>query len=329
MARRLIVDELVSSVRNQLAEQNIESVTDEYILDALNRAQDTAANIFARHYDTPLLTYTTVTTHSAQQEYDIPEEALEQRLEMVEVSINGVYYPVTRIDKRDATLFESQSAISIPYYYVVIGDKYRLIPRSSGVYPLRIWYIKDPEPFVKSQGMVTSVNLANNYLVVDEPGAELTTESDQLNSYINVVDGQSGRIKGTFQVQSIDNGRVKIRTSPIRSSVLNKPVLNALPLDSDGISSLIQPDDYVCLVHGSCVPFVKKPLSNYVIQYAVAEIRRALGGPAELEEAVKRQMQEEVERSWVGRESQLRVTAKSGIWGRPGIRRRVLINSKG
>ena len=243
--------------------------------------------------------------------------------------INGVYYPVTRLDKQDATLFESQSAISIPYYYVIVGDKYRLIPRSSGVYPLRVWYMRDPEPFVKQQGMITSVNLANNYFIVDEPGAELTTESDQLNSYVNVVDGQSGRIKGTFQVQSIENGRLRIRTSPIRTSVLNKTVLTSLPLDSDGVTSLIQPDDYVCLIHGSCVPFIKKPLSNYVIQYAVAEIRRALGGPAELEEAVKKQMQEEVERSWVGRPSYLRVKATSGVWGRPGIRRRVLINSKG
>lgn len=329
MGRRLVVDELIASVRMQLAEANTESVTDEFILDALNRAQDFACNIFARHYDTPLLTYTFVTTTSGTAEYDIPEDALEQRIEMLEVSINGVFYPVTQLDKNDITLFESQSAISIPYYYCVIGDKYRLVPRSSGTYPLRLWYMRDPDPFVVQQGQVTLVNLASNYLIVDEPGSGLTTESDQLDSYVNLVDGQSGRIKATMQVQSIANGRITFRSSPIRTSVLNKTILTALPLAADGVSSLVQPDDYVCLVHGSCVPFIKKPLSNYVIQYAVAEIRRALGGPAELEEAVKKQMEQEVERSWVGRPSKLRVKAVSGIWGRPGIRRRVLINSKG
>lgn len=329
MGRRLIVDELITSVRNQLAEQNTESVTDDFILDALNRAQDFACNIFARHYEAPLLTYKFVNTTGSQAEYDIPEEAMEQRLERIEVSINGVFYPVTRLDPRDATLFESQASISIPYYYTVIGDKYRLIPRASGIYPLRVWYMRDPDPFVKSQGQITLVNQASNYVILDNVGESLTTESDQLDSYVNIVDGQSGRIKATMQVQSIANGRVTFRSSPIRSRVLNKDILTALPFEADGVTPLIQPDDYVCLIHGSCVPFIKKPLSNYVIQYAVAEIRRALGGPAELEEAVKRQMEEEVEHSWVGRESSLRVKAVSGIWGRPGIRRRVLINSKG
>ena len=117
MARRLIVDELVQSVRLQLSEANTESVTDDFILDALNRGQDFCTNIFARHYEAPLLTYTLVQTSNSQQEYQIPEEAMEQRLERIEVSINGVFYPVTRLDPRDATLFESQASISIPYYY--------------------------------------------------------------------------------------------------------------------------------------------------------------------------------------------------------------------
>jgi hypothetical protein len=329
MGRRLIVDELIESVRLQLVEANTESVTNEFILDALNRGQDYACNIFARHFDAPLLTYTSVPTVAGQQEYFIPRDALEQRLELIEVNINGVFYPVTELDKRDATLFESQSAISIPYYYVVIGDKYRLIPRASGIYPLRVWYMRDPDPFETSQGMITSVNLANNYLIIDEVGPDLTTESDKLDSYVNLIDGQTGRIKATMQVQTISNGRITFRSTPIRTKVLDKPILSALPLDMDGVSSLVQPDDYICLIHGSCVPFIKKPMSNYVIQYAVAEIRRALGGPAELEEAVKKQMQDEVEHSWVGRPNKLRVKAVSGIWGRPGIRRRVLINSKG
>lgn len=321
MARRLIVDDLVADVRSRTNEANVETLSDEGdILPALNRGYDMAANILARQYDAPLLAYTTIQLVGGTQEYDIPEDALEHRIERVEVNVNGVYYPVKRVDPREGVVFESPANVAIPYYWEVIGDKFRVLPSVSGTYPLRVWYNKDPLPLVKSQGMITSIG--SNYVILSNEGDDLTAESDTLNSYVNIVDGRSGRLKATMQTQSIVNGKLTFRSTPARTTVLDLPVVGAIP---DTVSR----DDYVCLVHGTCVPFMKKPLSNYLIQYAVAELSESLRGNGDYENALVKKFEDAVERSWVGRPQSLQVASESKIWARTGRRRRVLVNSPG
>jgi hypothetical protein len=329
-------DDLVSQVRSLLDEDNRESVSDTVdILPALNRAMNYASNILARHYESPMLKKINVTTVSGQKEYNIPEDAFEERLEKVEVEVNKLFYPVQRISYRDISLYESQSATSIPYYYVIVNNRYRIIPNSNAAYPLRIWYLVDPLPLVLSQGRINTVNTTDNYIVVDAAGSDLTTESDQLDSYVNIIDAQSGTRKATLQVKTISGNRITFKTVPARTTVLNTTIDTSLATDSlsvntdinnDGPDVVIEPDDFVCLIHGSCVPFFKKPFSNFLIQYAIAEIRRKLGGAAELEQRVLKELEEQVERSWVGRENSLRVSKKSAQWETP-VRRRYGGNS--
>jgi hypothetical protein len=321
MARRLIVDDLVSDVRSRLDEENTETLEDSRdILSALNRAYDMAANILARQYDAPLLAYTTIQLVGGTQEYDIPEDALEHRIERVEVNVNGVYYTVKRVDPREGVVFESPANVAIPYYWEVIGDKFRVLPSVSGTYPLRVWYNKDPLPLVKSQGMITSIG--SNYVILTNEGEDLTAESDNLDSYVNIVDGRSGRLKATMQTQSIVNGKLTFKSTPARSTVLDLDVVGTIP-------ATVTRDDYVCLVHGTCVPFMKKPLSNYLIQYAVAELSESLRGNGDYENALVKKFEDAVERSWVGRPASLQVTSESKVWARTGRRRRVLVNSPG
>jgi len=326
----ITVDDLISEVRSMLDEDNRESVDDDNdILPALNRAQNYAANILARHYESPMLKKVDVSTTQAQKEYFIPEEAFEQRLEKVEVEINGFFYPMQRISYRDISLYEygNNSTTSVPYYYVVVGNRYRILPSSTGTYPLRIWYLQDPLRLVKQQGRINSVNTTDSYVIVDSVGSDLTTESDQLNSYVNVIDAQTGERKATYQIKNINGNRINFKTSPTRSSVLNLPVDTSLVTtnlqanqEANTPDLSINPDDYISVIHGSCVPFFKQPFSNFLIQYAIAEIRRKLGGPADLEQRVLEKLEEQVERSWVGRESELRVTKKNNNWSLP-IRR--------
>jgi len=325
MASQVItVDDLMSQVRSLLDEDNRASVTDaEDILPALNRGQNYAANILSRHYESPLLTKQDVTTINGQMEYDIPEDAFEQRLEKLEVRLNNVFYVMKRIDYRDISLFENKSSTSIPYYYVVIGTRYRIIPASNSTYPLRIWYLRDPMPLVEQQGRINVVNTTDNYVIVDSVGSDLTTEADQLDSYVNIIDAQSGIRKASFQIKNISGNRINFKTSPARSTVLNVNIdtdmtsLLVNTADTEGPNVSIEPDDFVCVIQGACVPFFKKPFSNFLVQYAVAEIRRKLGGPAELEQRVLKDLEEQVERSWVGREQTLRVNKASGNWELP------------
>jgi hypothetical protein len=316
------VTDLVSAVRSLLDEDNNASVKDvEDILPALNRAQDVAANILARHYESPLLTYKIVTTVSGQREYPIPDDAFEERLEKIEVEVNSLYYPVSRIDYRHLSQYETQGATSIPYYYAIIGGKYRLLPTSNGTYSLRVWYNVDPLPLVTPQGRITKVDTDNQFFVVDAVGSDLTTENDNLNSYVNIIDGQTGNRKGSFQIKNIQNNRIYIKTTPSRSLVYNLPISSDLagltePRDVQ-TSITIEPDDLVCVVAGSCIPFFKKPFSNYLIQHAVSDIRRKLGEGNDMEERIKADLLQIVERSWVAREQSIRVTKKNNNWDGP------------
>lgn len=319
--RRLVTSELIADVRSLTDEENTVSVKDvQDIIPALNRAQDIASNILARHYESPLLTYTLVNLTPDVQEYDIPSDAFEQRLEKVEIKVNSFFTEVERLSYRDITYYESSLKTSYPYYYSVIGTKYRLLPNINAAYPLRIWYLKDPDPLVMEQGRITAINQNSNYLVVDSIGEDLTTDSSELNSFVNIIDGNTGAVRVSLQIQSIVGNKITFKSSPSRDEVLGKTISSAIP---DAVTK----DDYVCVVSGTCISLLKKPFSNYLIQLAVADITRKLGGNLDMELAIKKEMEELVTRSWVGREQTLKVKASSSNWAYS--RRRPFITNSG
>jgi hypothetical protein len=306
--RRLLVDDLIKDVRSLVDEENTASVDDDRdILPALNRAQDTVVNILTRKYNDPFLAYTTLQPQNGVSEYDLPEDAFEERLEKVEVQRLGLFYEVKRLDFRDISAYENSVQQNIPYYYCIVGSKMRLVPRPAAAYPLRLWYIKEPDPFVKSQGRITLLNSAQNYLTVDNVGPDITTNMDELESYVNIVDGNSGTIKATLQVQSIQGNKITFKSSPTRSTVLNKTVSSSIPTGAEQ-------DDLICVVSGTCVPRFKKAVSNFLIQFAVADIVRKLGGSVEIEEKVKADFEKMVEKADKGRETQTRVRKVNRNW---------------
>lgn len=324
----ITTDDLIDEVRSMLDEDNRSTVSDTAdILPALNRAQNYAANILARHYESPMLRWKTVEAVTGQDEYDIPENAFEQRLEKVEVKVNNLFYPVKRVDYRDVSLFETPSSTaSVPYYYAVVNSRFRVLPKANATYPFRIWYLEEPPRLVKGQGRINIVNTAGNYVIVDSVGSDITTTSDNLNSYVNIIDAQTGKRKASYQIQNIAGNKITFKTSPTRTQVLNTSIdtsmvtanlLSNLDADNQGADVSIEADDFVCVIKGACVPFFKKPFSNFLVQYAIAEISRKLGGPADAERRVLADLEEQVERSWVGREQSLRVEKSSNHWNIP------------
>lgn len=309
------VENLVNEVTQQLDELNRDSVSVENdVLPTLNRAWDYAADILSRKYPEPLLKYTTLDLQAGVFEYDIPEDVFEDRILKLETTVpvgtgRANYIEIQRISYRDITNYESAAISSFPLYYCVIGRKIRIVPQPSGSYDARMWFIRNPEKLVLPQGRVTLINSAQNYIIVDQTDGNLTTESDQLASYVNVVDGQTGEIKGSLQIQSIVDNKITFRTVPSRDSVLNREINTSL----EDIE--LQQDDYICPIDGICVPYFGRPTSNFLIQYAVAEITRKLGGAAETEEKILEKFEKQVERTWAGRQQDLRVKKKSNVWG--------------
>lgn len=314
------VENLSDEIRAQLDEDNRDSVSTETdIIPTLNRAQDYAFDTLSRKYPEPLLQYTTLALQGGVAEYDIPENVFEDRIEKLETIIpasssSSTFREIQRISYRDISNYESSNTTNIPYYYCIFERTIRVVPAPAGTYNCRLWYMRIPEKLVTPQGRVTVVNTAGNYVIVDIVGEDLSTETDQLHSYVNVVDGQTGKVKGTLQIQSIVDEKITFRSVPTRTPVLNREVLGDLA-DVD-----ISTDDYLCSVEGTCVPYFGRPISNFLIQFSVAEITRKLGGQADTEEKVLEKFEKQVERTWAGRENTLRVKKRSQIWGNSGYR---------
>jgi len=325
VARRLsTVSDLVSEVREQIDEQNVDSVgTETRILPTLNRGLEYAFDLMARRYPDPFIRYGTVTLVSGTQEYDIPEDCFEDRIQRVEVEISGSFEEVRRVSYYDAWKFESPSPTSIPVYYCVVGRKMRLLPAPTGTYSLRIWYVREPEQLVLPQGRITSINLVSNYVLVDQIGNDISTESDTLESYVNIVDSQTGIVKWTGQVQNIEDTQIVFRAAPIRTDVMNRDVSGTLPAAS--ANPHVSLDDFVCSARGVCIP-PGSPLRNFLVQYAAAEIVRSLGGDAATEEQLLQKFERQLATSTSGRENTTRIQRRSSAWGR--TRRKWFVNQQ-
>lgn len=313
MAALVTVQDLIDQVRSVIDEDNQSSVNDERdIIPALNRGQDYASDLFAKHYEDALLTSVSLTLSSTTDTYPLPEDCFQERLQKVDITINGFEYPVWRMSFRQIDPYETPSKFPIPAYYLVEGQNFRLVPRPTGTYPARLWYLKEPDELVKPQGRIVTINAASNYVYVDAVGEDLTTESDSLKSYVNLIDAQSGRIKASMQIASIADSKITFRTIGIRSTVLNRTIEGDLSDLASGL--IVEPDDYLCLVKGTCVPFMKKPLSHFLIQYATNEMRRKLGEPSDMEQRILDDFKKQVEGQWAGRENTFRVKGRSALW---------------
>lgn len=311
------VNDLVDEVRSQLDEENVDSVNDSRdILPALNRAQNIAFDILARKYPEPLIFPATLDLIASQSNYAMPENVFEDRIQKVEIAIptnNGrfTYQELQRVSYRDSGLYESSVNSNVPSYYTIFGRTIRIIPSPSGTYDARIWAMRNPEKLVTQQGRITIVPTAGNYLILDGLGDGLTTESDQLGSYVNVIDGQTGEIKGSLQIQSLTADKATFRTVPLRSTVLGRDILAALT------DVAVEQDDYICSVVGTCVPYYSRPVGNFMIRHAVNSIKGKLEELDALEKSMVEELEQQVARTWAGREQTMRVKKRSRIWGKP------------
>lgn len=304
---------LIDEVRSLLDEQNVDSVDDAVdILPSLNRAQDFAFDIYARKYPEPILQAQTLTLVGGTQDYDIPEGIFEDRVLKAEIAVNRTYRECLRISYRDLSNYESASLTNVPYYHCIIGRQIRFVPTPTGTYSARLWALRNTEKLVKPQGRITMVNAVANYVILDSTGEDLTTEADQLGSYINVVDGQTGVIKKSLQIMNINDNKITFRSVPQRSTVLNRTISGSFSASDFG------PDDYISAIDGICVPYYGRPTCNFLIGYAVAELSTLkLGGEQGMADKLVEKFEQQVERTWVGRERQMRIQKRSQNWGSP------------
>lgn len=307
MASPITVSEMIDQVRKGADETNTATVDDDLIVSLLNRAQDYAADILVRHYPEPLLTFTSVPLVQGQKEYDMPEGVFEERIEKLEVYDGFRYYDLIRLSYRDVTDVEGTMKAARPYNYALFSRKLYILPPPTGDYPIRVWYIKEPEKLVKDRGQVYSVGGMTLTLNGFDKAFFDGTSATSYERYVHIVDKDTGVVKATMQASSWTASSITFTATPAKSTVFNTTVDTAIP-------STVQDGDYICVAGGICVPYLKKPFTNFAIQFAIAEIRHQFSENPELEQRMLKLFEEQVERTWVKRENQLRVKNRNRRW---------------
>lgn len=308
------VDELIDQVRDQVDESNVEDVSDADILQALNRAQRRAANILARQDENFFITFTSQVTELGKDTYPIPEVAYGRRLEQITIVRNKLEYPLKRVGYRELYRFASGAIVSIPYVYAIKGRDYIIKPTPQSGTELKIWYMAAPETLVVNQGRITSIDDVNLSVTLDNVGDGLTTSTAELGAFVNIVDASTGAIKVTLQIASINKASrtVTFKTAGLTfDTVYNRIVSVEIP-ETAGVDR----GDYLCAVAGTSVPDLPDACLDYLVQFAVVEVRRRMGEPTQDDMVALRDQEQDLTRQWAGRELVSRVSNKARSWVR-------------
>lgn len=285
-------------------------------------------NILTKHYPEPYLTEYQFDVVASRPSYTIPEDAWSDNVTKIEMKdpSRSNRYEVTRAAYRDATKFRSDARPNTPYYYIIRGREVEFIPQPSGSYDGIMWYVRAPERLVVPQGRITLVDAANQRINVDsfteDNETGISTEADNLRSWVNIVDGQTGEIKATCKIKSLSGTQTIIFKQTISSNLLTADgkILNRTPttdlttvLDNNG-NLAIHPNDYICSIEGTCVPYFFQPARNFIVSHAAADCGRAIGVPSDSMYREREKFEKEIKSAWVGREASLRVKNKSPHW---------------
>ena len=315
MPRLRTVDDCLSDVQSMIDETNkstVDPVRD--ILPSLNRAQVFAFDMLSKHYVDPLLFHIDQHIDYNTNEIDLPENVFEDRVMKIEFANAGYYYECKRLSYRDATYYEVPTTVPVPAYYTIYGRRIRFLPPPDGSFTYRMWCVREPENLVLQQGRIGKVSpegIINPWVVVDSIGSDLTTHTNDLDCYVNIIDGETGIIKQSLQIDNFVDSPIPtiyFRTTPTRTTVLNRTITGVLD------TTLVQPDDYICVVQGSCVPLLTFPVYNFLVQYAANEMNRKLKNESQTDAMLFKQFEDQVKNTWAGREMELRVKMKSKHW---------------
>jgi hypothetical protein len=306
------VDDLIQSVRDATDEDNQDYLTTDQILKALDRGQRNATNIISRKYP-DLFTESVNLTTDGDYNYPLPTSAAGRRITHVESYQQEIAYPLQRISEQQATLYRSNSQTSRPLYYIMYKNHIQLVPRPTAGVVIKLYYLKRSQPLVQQQGRITDIDTVNNLVALDAVGSAISTISTGFGSYVNFIDYNTGAIKGTCQVAAIDtvNNELTFKTSGLtRTEVLGLTVSTAIPTD-------LAADDYICLVTGTCVPELDDVYCDYLLQYAVVDVRRRFGEPLQEELIALDKIGKELEAMWAGRNPPGRIRKANAAYVNP------------
>ena len=313
MANKTVAN-LIAEVRSLVDESNNAHLDDRRdIIPALNRAQDAASMILLLKDNSPLLANMTVTLASTP--WTIPEDCFEDAITKVEIKQGPYYREVARMDYREITSWEGPGSSVYPQGYYLMNRQMITVPPSAG--EARVWYIKQPPQLDYPLAQITAIDRTNNLVIVrnvqlDENGDPMiSSDIDSEASFVSFIDSNTGRVKGSIQVQLVDSGdvvQVEFRGTPSRNTVNSTTVSGTIPAD-------VEVGDYLNPIGSSCIPYVYQPITNFIIYHSVVDVKKIVVGSVGPEDydALKR-AEVFVERLWASKANAHRVKNTSQIW---------------
>lgn len=155
-----LTSDLIRQVRNQIRELNKNGITDQEIIDTLNRGQQRGMEVMTRNWPYNYIVRTEIVTDE-QGMFTIPEEAKGNRIVSVEVGrtgTDGTFYKLKLLNFKDVTRYRNlqyPTGTSQPVAYYIQGRKAEVFPK--GITKLFIYYIRNPESLVKDSGYIFDV----------------------------------------------------------------------------------------------------------------------------------------------------------------------------
>ena len=179
------------------------------------------------------------------------------------------------------------------------------------------------EEYTVSSGIkiITETKEVLDYLLISDFNSEEIKKEDSYKkeSYFNIVDSQTGLIKVSLQASPISEsdsvtGQYKLYPmEPYKQKVLNRPITSPSVLELDDLG--FEEDDRICSTYGSSVLEIDTILENFVIQYAVTEIRRSLGNQDMVSEVqILSQFEKDIKRAHLNRDSSRRIQFKTSTF---------------
>lgn len=314
---RYLVDSIIDEVRLICGESNVGGVDDALVLRLLNSAQEEAAQLLARYYPEPLLTYIDIPL-TASPDYNVPENCFEGRVLKCEVitSTSSGAYPMIRRDYNDDLIsaYSSVSTSQIPEAWIQIGstNTVRVFPVPYAGATLRMWYCKKPDDLVVSQGRIKSLPAGGVSVELDVIGDAITSNQDEDGSHVSVIDGQTGLRKAVLEVVSVSTTTnvITFNLTPLTAEIEGETV-SAPSFTAQGIHV----GDYVCIAPYSCLPNIRAPLIRYIVQYATAMVQTQLGADHAVQFQMLQKLQKFVESMDSGKQSHRRVKLNSDAYG--------------
>lgn len=316
----LTVQELLNDVVSRIDINNRKSMTQEAdLMPAINRAWGRTVATIALKSEEYFMATQVYDTISVGEDGDqfvlVPEDALHQRIMSVEYvwpseGVDPCWHKAQLINQQEAYKYRDLSTdLTEDITWFVMGRKLFLIS-SETILKVKVHYVKRPPSLVLPQGQIYAYDETQKLLVVSALGADLSLQISDAGNFINIVDGQTGDIKSTHQILSMDGTtKLYIRETPLRTNFRGLPLTGSFP-------ATLEIDDYICLGTGTCVVPFEDPVYSTLLEIAVAELDAKMGeGDKEVARRTLKEFEKKVDDLRINVPNRKRVNA-TAPWSR-------------